>query len=449
MEKIKEFNISEKLTTLIFYISILFFFIGFNFQDKSVGFWYQQNMPNLNGASIKDMVFLDSLIGFAVTLSPAYILKTTNGGDNWNIIYNHPNAFYRIQFPNKDSGYVLSINQFLKTTNGGANWSVITFPNDMYPSDICALNFDTLWVAGSYGFDYGIYRSINAGNNWQLLHYGDGPEKIFMYNKDIGFEYCGWGALKKTTDGGYNWIISDPNTEGFTYTDLKFIDSINYIGAFGAIRKTTNAGLNWIFYNVVPRKSPILSSNVNYLSILNKDTIWGFGVSRIRYPNGQYRGFIQKTINGGVNWGYQMPDTGIITMTQYDRGQFVNKLNGWAYQNIYSGIHTKTGGIDTLIFVGINENNKIVSKDFLLYQNYPNPYNQCTIINVQLQIAKQVKIDIYDITGKLIKTIVNKKESSGEHSYKFDGGNLSTGVYFYSLFVDGVRVDTKKMLLIK
>ncbi|MCX6166314.1 MAG: T9SS type A sorting domain-containing protein, partial [Ignavibacteriae bacterium] len=453
MNKLKEFNISEKLTTLIFYISILFFFIGFNFRDTSTGFWYQQNLPNLNGASIKDMVFLDSLTGFAVTLSPAYILKTTNGGDNWNIIYNHPNAFYRIQFPNKDSGYVLSINQFLKTTNGGANWSVITFPNEMYPSDIYALSFDTLWVAGSYGFEYGIFRSIDGGNNWQLLHYGDGPQQIYMYNKDIGFEWIGNGYLKKTTDGGFNWVLTDMSfISGDGYTDLKFIDTITGLLARGVVKKSTNGGLNWSSVNLVPETGQIFASGITKLSFINKDTIWGFGVSRIRYPNGHYRGFIQKSTNGGVSWGYQMPDTGIITMTHYDRGQFVNKLNGWAYQNIYSGIHTTTGGMDTIIFVGIENITQISPKNFELRQNYPNPYNNSTLIEYYLNEQGMVKLKIFDMTGREMTTLVNEVQNAGGYGVPV-AIQLSSGVYFYKMFYVNkkgeMQIDTKKMVLIK
>ena len=71
---------------IIFYFAVLGFLIGFNFQGSRTGGWYQQWLPNLNGRSITDMTFLDSLTGYAVTdgnnSTTGYIIKTTNGGDN-------------------------------------------------------------------------------------------------------------------------------------------------------------------------------------------------------------------------------------------------------------------------------------------------------------------------------------------------------------------------------
>jgi hypothetical protein len=77
---------ADHLTSCFFYLSILIFIIGFNFSDNRAGGWTQQFMPNLNGAQIRDITFVDSLTGYAVTSiggSNSYILKTTNSGDNW------------------------------------------------------------------------------------------------------------------------------------------------------------------------------------------------------------------------------------------------------------------------------------------------------------------------------------------------------------------------------
>ena len=148
-----------------------------------------------------------------------------------------------------------------------------------------------------------------------------------------------------------------------------------------------------------------------------------------------------------LNWSYQIPDTNVTVPAQYNYCIFNNKRIGWAY-SIHNGIHTTIGG-DTIFLTSIPQISNEVPKDFKLYQNYPNPFNQCTIINVQLSIAGQVRLNVYDITGKLIETLINQNKSSGKHSLKFDGSNLSSGIYFYSLFVDGMRIDTKKMILLK
>ena len=55
----------------------------------------------------------------------------------------------------------------------------------------------------------------------------------------------------------------------------------------------------------------------------------------------------------------------------------------------------------------------------------------------------------YNITGKEITTLVNEKKSSGNYEVTFNGSNLSSGIYFYSLFADGAIIDTKKAILLK
>jgi len=51
--------------------------------------------------------------------------------------------------------------------------------------------------------------------------------------------------------------------------------------------------------------------------------------------------------------------------------------------------------------------------------------------------------------GKEVSTLINKKQTAGTYDVSFNAGNLSSGVYFYSLFADGIIIDTKRMLMIK
>jgi len=99
--------------------------------------------------------------------------------------------------------------------------------------------------------------------------------------------------------------------------------------------------------------------------------------------------------------------------------------------------------------VNINQISSEVPSDYKLFQNYPNPFNPSTTISFNIKNSKTVKIKVYNIEGKEISMPVNKKLNPGEYQYLFDAGSLSSGVYFYSLFIDGERVDTKKMMLIR
>ncbi|MBZ0202280.1 MAG: hypothetical protein K8I03_04610, partial [Ignavibacteria bacterium] len=74
----KRNTLGNNFSSALFYFSILFFFIGFNFSDVMVGNWYQQWMPDLGNNRISDITFVDSLVGYAVT--------RTNSGYGTNYI---------------------------------------------------------------------------------------------------------------------------------------------------------------------------------------------------------------------------------------------------------------------------------------------------------------------------------------------------------------------------
>jgi hypothetical protein len=97
----------------------------------------------------------------------------------------------------------------------------------------------------------------------------------------------------------------------------------------------------------------------------------------------------------------------------------------------------------------INKTPGIVSKSFKLFQNYPNPFNPSTNIRYQISKDKFVSLKVYDVLGREIETLVNEKNKAGTYEVNFNGEYLPTGVYFYSIFVDGMMLEAKKMLLIK
>ncbi|MBI5401800.1 MAG: T9SS type A sorting domain-containing protein [Ignavibacteriae bacterium] len=99
--------------------------------------------------------------------------------------------------------------------------------------------------------------------------------------------------------------------------------------------------------------------------------------------------------------------------------------------------------------IGIHNISSEVPKDYKLYQNYPNPFNSSTNIKYQITNNKFIKLKIFDILGKEVGILVNKFQKAGTYEVNFNANNLSSGVYFYSLFADDKRIDTKKMLMIK
>ncbi|OQY77178.1 MAG: hypothetical protein B6D43_07580 [Ignavibacteriales bacterium UTCHB1] len=89
-----------------------------------------------------------------------------------------------------------------------------------------------------------------------------------------------------------------------------------------------------------------------------------------------------------------------------------------------------------------------VPSEFALSQNYPNPFNPTTKIDFQVPVEGLVKLNIVDITGREVATLVNESLTPGYYSYDFNASNLSSGVYFYRL-VSKSSVITKRMMLVK
>ena len=85
---------------------------------------------------------------------------------------------------------------------------------------------------------------------------------------------------------------------------------------------------------------------------------------------------------------------------------------------------------------------------YSLAQNYPNPFNPTTILTYQLPIAIDVKLEVFDVIGKKVATLVNERQSAGTHNITFNASALSSGVYFYRLQA-GTFSQTRKMLLVK
>jgi hypothetical protein len=86
--------------------------------------------------------------------------------------------------------------------------------------------------------------------------------------------------------------------------------------------------------------------------------------------------------------------------------------------------------------------------EFVLNQNFPNPFNPTTTISYNLPKQCNTTIKIYNSTGQLMKTLVNKVQQAGEHSVVWNAMNISSGLYFYRI-IAGDYISTKKCILLK
>ncbi|MFA5404395.1 MAG: T9SS type A sorting domain-containing protein, partial [Ignavibacteria bacterium] len=108
-----------------------------------------------------------------------------------------------------------------------------------------------------------------------------------------------------------------------------------------------------------------------------------------------------------------------------------------------------------LKFLNKNQLNNITPKVYSLSQNYPNPFNPVTKINYELPKDGKVRLIIYDILGREVKTLVNDFKTAGRYTIEFNGNQLASGIYFYRIQVvdltgrTGDFVSVKRMALIK
>ena len=448
-------NIPVFVTSFFFYITILSFFVAFNFRDNPSNGWTLQLLQSLNGATISDVTFLDSLTGFYVTNEglpndTSYIVKTTNGGNDWQVKFLQIGGFGKIKFIDNNTGYACGgtnsgNSKLYKTTNKGENWYLSNAPSTQFWNDMSVLNKDTIWMTDGQGLIGGLFRTTDGGQSWirQYYNFQQNPDKIYMVNKNLGFMRKYQSFSGKTTNGGFNWVITN---EDSTFSDMHFIDSLTGWSASGNVKKTTDGGVTWEY-----QKRPNLNVVFNLIrkfSFINKDTIFAIG-GTYNYSSSKWAGIIYKTTNGGINWGYQIPDTS-FGIDIFPHINFIDKFKGWAFWSKDKDIYTTTGGSDTTFYTAINNNSVTeIPKGFELFQNYPNPFNQTTNIKYQITNKSYITLKVYDISGKEVATILNEEKQPGKYSILFDSPILASGIYFYQLIADGKNIETKKMIILK
>jgi carboxypeptidase T len=115
--------------------------------------------------------------------------------------------------------------------------------------------------------------------------------------------------------------------------------------------------------------------------------------------------------------------------------------DGWYVDNI------RITGYQVSPPVGVNTSTE-EGLSYDLMQNYPNPFNPNTKINFTIPKQNFVKLNVYDISGKLVSILVNESKDAGKYEVIFNGENLSSGIYFYKIEA-GDFIVTRKMILIK
>jgi len=370
------------------------------------------------------------------------VIYSNDGGNTWESsnLFTYQNLSH-IDMLNSNTGWISGrYGTFYKTTNGAVSWDTSMSNNPVlapyFGNGVCFVNETTGWIVGGLpgiGGVTKIFKTTNGGTNWfEQTSANSGPigVKIDMLNSNTGYMTHSTG-VQKTTNGGDNWILTAlPGPTNVTYTPIKTLDSLTvYVGGSNTqVYGTTNGGVSWDSLNF-----PVKAGSIFGTDWYDKNN----GVA------GAVIGVVGITTNRGASW--QIYNTG--GYTTYDvkmvHPDTVYAISGNTFgAQVFKYVKGFTTGGFTY--------ETSIPENYSLKQNYPNPFNPVTTIEFNLPASGVVSLKIYDIAGReYTSEISGMNLNAGTYKMNFNGSNLSSGVYFYSLVVNGKVINTKKMILVK
>jgi photosystem II stability/assembly factor-like uncharacterized protein len=241
-------------------------------------------IPDFNKA-----VFIKSDTAF-ITGSGGILYKTTDGGDNFNVIYTGTSVNLNgLAFADESNGVTVGNNgTVMKTSSGGKNWTVINSGVKYNLNAIWSTNQDTYFAVGDSGT---IMKSTNGGNDWVIRYFPDAPK---LYDVEFTSENSGvivGEIILKTTDGGVTWNPK-PATEADFYSISFATPTYGVASGNSQIIRTTDGGESWSViyqYQWIRFPSVHFSDSSNGMVIHYSSQLWP--VSRI-----------MKTSDGGDTW---------------------------------------------------------------------------------------------------------------------------------------------------
>ncbi len=357
-----------------------------------------------------------------------------------------------------------------RTSDAGQNWRAANEGLGNANTLGFARNSDRLFV----GTSNGVYFSTNNGESWTFSGLGDHYIQCLAP--------CGTRTFAGSVPGGI--FVSDDY--GITWDSLRVtksyincflvVDSLVLAGGNGAYR-STDSGETWA---TADSGFPVTSSDV-YPFLYNIVAVRDSSVSSslTLFTGGDYSGIFRST-DYGESWkSVGLADTQIrslgavgskVLVGMWDKGMtFLSNNEGDSWSEKDSGLVSRNpvtcfASSGSNIFVG-TEGDGVwrmphlaqvsiglpptqLPTTYLLKQNYPNPFNPSTVIEFVVRSSGLVRVKVYDVLGRLVKTLVEKVEKPGDYEIRLDGTGMSSGVYFCRMQAGGYS-RTIKMLLMK
>ncbi|MHB9040356.1 MAG: T9SS type A sorting domain-containing protein [Melioribacteraceae bacterium] len=267
----------------------------------------------------------------------------------------------------------------------------------------------------------------------------DHVQSSYFFDRNNGFLLVGERYIWETDDGGKTFS-KIPFEDWYVIKQFScFSKEEWWLSTMGfGIRKTTDGGKNWVLVNP-PTNNPLYND-------YPMRPIYSIGKG-IKYLPG-WNGEIYKTTDDGITWNKTVLANSDLRI-KFDNLLVFQEKDAWLV------------GSKGAIFYNQLKNNsvikpQIIPNDYYLFQNYPNPFNPTTTIkysipNVETRHAsslQHITLKVYDMLGREVATLVNEEKAPGNYELKFDGGNLTSGVYFYRLQASSFS-ETKKFMLLK
>jgi len=332
-----------------------------------------------------------------------------------------------VVFLDNQNGWIIgSSGTILHTSDGGINWLPQNSGTSFALTDISFVNLNNGWVVGrsfsGSNFEGIILHTSNGGIDWidQTPGQISGLSSVSFVDSLTGWVAGGGGSLLDnglilhTSNGGQNWITQrqHPDLEIF---DIQFVDpEYGWVSGYdpqtnAPIIHTTDGGLTW------SGQYGGGGYDIHFIDRSNGWAVWLFGK-------------IYHTSNGGQTWHQQNS----FTNQGLEKLDFVNNNEGWIIGDWGTILHTSNGGISE---IEILTRSPVVTESFLLYPNYPNPFNTETEITLNIFKSHQkIQLLIFDISGRKVRTLLDGVLSLGQHNIKWDGCDyygrtVSSGIY--------------------
>lgn len=317
---------------------------------------------------------------------------------------------------------------------------------------------------GSGFSGYNGYRiqlsGIVTADTSDLPGYSSTPLRVYMQDKSAAWSGIQIGTLGSLGTNvlslakGNNITAEGVILESF---DVTKIDSLSILTVNSQVNPlpqalTITTGEMGLGGNNQPSKEKWESVLVKFVSVTvdsgSADGTSNFGEILINDGTGKTRVELQDG-NHKYHNGW---DTTLISnpnLVYVKKGDRFAELRGIMYYSFsnYKLAPRKDDDFMGYIPVSVNEIESVPTQ-YSLDQNYPNPFNPSTSISYSIAKDGFVKLNIFNILGQQVSTLVNQVQSPGKYKVHFDASKLTSGVYFYKLDSDGLSV-VKKMILIK